>query len=121
MRKIFKKKGNVTLFIVFLFLATIMILLAAVIVPILIRQSTTFYVIGQGIINDSMQDINNITNVAIRTQINQSLTAAQQSTADNIDILSYIFRYSWVLILIVLGIVGFIATRRQVETGGGLA
>lgn len=110
------KKASVSLYIFFFFLAMLLIVVASFIGPLGVNFAMTYYIGGQNIINQSMTQINNITDPAMRTQITTALTGAQQSTADNITILSTIYKYGWVIVLIVTGLVLFLSTRRQVES-----
>jgi predicted PurR-regulated permease PerM len=112
------RKGNLTLAFVFLASSVILIILAGLFSPMLVSFSTIITQSGEDILIDSQPSIENIQNEEIRNQINQSLTGAIQSSADNISILSAFYQYAWIIILIVSAIIIFLFARLLVETGG---
>jgi predicted PurR-regulated permease PerM len=112
------RKGNMTLVFVFLASSVILIILAGLFSPMLVNFSTIITESGDGIMRDAQPSLDNIENVEIRNQINQSLNSAIQSSADNISILAGFYQYAWVIILIVSGIIIFLFARLLVETGG---
>jgi hypothetical protein len=118
MKNINNKKGNMTLVFVFLASSVILIILAGLFSPMLVNFSTIITESGEGILIDAQPSIDNIQDDEIRNQINSSLTGAIQSSADNISILAGFYRYAWVIILIVSGIIIFLFARLLVETGG---
>lgn len=114
-----QKKGTVTLFIVFFFIAVIIILIAAVVAPLGAEFSTEMFLAGQGILNDTKADhIDAIADPAIKTELNDSFNAAISSAEGNIQFSTDIFKYAWVIVLILCGIIMFLFSRRIVEYGG---
>lgn len=116
-----KKKGQITLYIVFLFLAIIIILMGAVIAPVGVRMSTALYEAGEELMLDSVNDINGIEDINVRNSVNQSIQNALSASQNNIDVSAGLFQYSWVFLLLITAIVVFIQSRRVVEfsQGGG--
>lgn len=118
--KLFKKskKANVTNFVLFIMFAVVLTLIAALFVPMSINFTTQMFAAGDNIINQTSYVLNGISDSAMKNQINQSIQNAQQATADNVSITSALYQYAWIFIILVLFLVIFVATRRQVETGG---
>lgn len=115
-------KGQLTFFLVFFVAAIIIILVASIISPIGVLINTEFYGAGEDILNSSLNSLANIDDPAIRASLNNTITDAQASTVENIEINSAIFKYSWVLVLIALIIIILVQTRLSVEFGsrGGI-
>jgi predicted PurR-regulated permease PerM len=112
------KRGNLTLAFVFLASSVILIILAALFSPMLVNFSTSTLTMGEQLIIDAQPSLDEIQNEEIRNQINQSLTGARQSSADNISILAGFYQYAWIIILLVSGLIIFLFARLLVETGG---
>ena len=69
--------------------------------------------------NDSISSINNET---IRNSIQCILSSGMSNVQNNIEVNSDLFQYSWLFVLLITGLVIFIASRRLIETqskGGG--
>lgn len=114
------KRGVVTLFIVFIMVAIIIILIGAVVAPLGAEFSTAMFTAGQGILNDTRADgIDAIADASIQTELNDSFNSAISSATDNIEFSTAIFKYSWLIILVLAGIIIFLFARRIVEYGGG--
>lgn len=116
------KKANVTLLVVFFMLSTIVLIVASILAPLGLRFSAEFYRAGELILNNSVDTINSINSTAARTSIKNSLDEARLATQDNIDILGSLYQYGWVLVIIIVGFVMFLASRFLVENvsfGGG--
>lgn len=114
------KKGSVMLYLTFLIAVTMIILITAVFAPLGVRFNSAMYIAGQNIINESMSDINNISDPTIRAQVNATLTAAMAAGADNIEVNASLFRYSWIFIVVLTALIIFIYTRRLTEIQTGL-
>ena len=55
----------------------------------------------------------------IKSQISSSLTGAMSVQQENIDIMSALYKYSWIFALVLSAIVMFLLSRRAVEYGYG--
>ena len=113
------KKGEVTIYL-FWFLAAVMVLVvAALVAPMGVLFTTELMVAGEDVLlmaNESIQDIENTT---IRNSVTSVIGEALEAGEDNITILSDIFQYAWVIVLVLSGIVAFLFTRQLVEFQGG--
>ena len=121
MMKDFKKskRGTITFFLIFFFSSIILIIIAALVVPMGINFTTHTYAAGEEILNLTLEDLNSIQDATIRDEINQTIMTAMDSSQDNIEFLSGIYQYSWIVVLVLSALIVFVASRRQVEYGGG--
>jgi len=108
--------GSLSYFLVFVYLGTITVFLFAIGIPFLISFSSGLYVAGDDIIGDASETIGQIENVEIKERIQATLTNAQSSTENTIDILSFFFQYSWVFVMLIITFTIFIIARKNVES-----
>lgn len=119
---IFKKKnkrGQAGLYVAFMFVAFIIIILAAIFAPMGVLFTTQLYAAGEEIFLDAQADLDNIQNATIRAALNSTMNAATTATTTNVEVLSATFQYGWILVLVLAGLVVYLLTRRLVEVGGG--
>jgi len=116
MRLLKDRKGSLSFFIVFVFIAFILIILFAFAIPLMIKANSEFYLVGQELIQESNQTIQNIQNATIKQQIEDALGSAQQSTADQIGILAMFFQYGWIFVIFVVAFVVYMKARSTVES-----
>lgn len=112
------KKGQVAIYFVIFVLMILTILIASVIAPFGVLFNTEMYEAGEDILlraNSSIADIDDA-NVrdSIYSQLDQSFTAQENNIGVNNDI----FQYSWILVIGLAAVVGFLFTRRVIEFGG---
>lgn len=108
------RRGVIGIFLVFVFMSAILIFLFGVAVPVLMDFNVNMYSAGERILEHT--DLTAIQNDTARAHINATFEAALGATQENIDILSYFYQYSWLVILIVVLLVIFMRSRLMVET-----
>jgi hypothetical protein len=114
------KKAQVTYYLFFVIGFLFLALVAAVIIPMLVLFSTQMYGAGEGMLNKSLVIASNIDDPEVRNTLTGTMTAARDSSIDNITVLSTVYQYSWILIGGISALTLFILLRRNVEfTGGG--
>ena len=111
------KNGQVTFYIIFIFMAFILITIGALVGPVGAAFSTEMYLAGETILLNTEDDINSIQDPVIRASVQEVLTDAKNSAANNIEVSLNLFQYSWIFILLMTLIVIFVLTRMSVETG----
>lgn len=112
------KKGNLSLFFVFIILASVLLFIGVFVAPMGSQLSTEMYIAGESIINSSANRVDMIENEEVKAGLNDLFDSAQGATNSNISITTNMFKYSaFILVLIVL-IVLFLYSRRLVEYGG---
>lgn len=117
--KSLKKKAQAVLYIYFILAAVILIAIAAVFAPMGVLFNTKMYTAGEDILQKSLDEINNIQDDEVRASVTATVNAALDAGENNIEVNAGIFQYSWVIILIVTGVIFFLNSRRLIETGQG--
>ena len=118
----FYKKGQVMLYIYFIFVAIVITAIAAVIVPMGVVFNQNIYTAGNSLLTSVYPQVSQIQDTEVKSQLNQSFVNAMAATADNISIGTSIFQYSWLIVILLTGLIVFIYTRQLVEvnkTQGG--
>jgi len=113
------KKGTVALYITFIIVATIVIMITALVAPMGADISSAFYIAGQDILSRTNDTVNDIGNATIRAQVQDTLTNAQNAQQNNIEVSANLYQYSWIFLLVLSALVIFLFSRRLVEYGGG--
>lgn len=117
---IFKnKKGQVTIFIVFMIVSLFIVLISAFFAPLGVRFNTEMYRAGEKIYLQTNETISEIQNDTARENIRGIISGGLSNVENNIEVNNSLFQYGWVFILILAGLVLFLWTRRLVEYGGG--
>jgi hypothetical protein len=118
LRKLKKnKKASISYFMVFIYLMFILLTLFALFIPIGIDLNVAFFGAGDDILADSENRLNEIDDSDVKTGIQNNLDAAQESTGNQIDILSSFFQYGWILIVVIVTFVIFVIARSNIEVG----
>ncbi len=113
------KKAQAVLFVYFFISAIIIVTIAAVFAPMGVLFNSKMYAAGDDILARAQADIDDIHDTAVRTQINDTISAAKAAGQNNIDVNASIFQYGWVFVLILTGLIVFLQTRRLIEIGAG--
>ena len=116
LRKFLKnKEGNISFFFAFVFIGIILLFLFAVANPLLINISSSFYQAGEDILEESGGVIDTISDASVRAELNGMVDAAQESTTDNIEVLTFFYQYGWIFVIVITCFVIFVIARKQVE------
>lgn len=118
-RKI-NKKGNITIYLVFIIIAVVTVLVAGFVAPMGVKFNTAMYEAGEDIINGTVGDLSGINDVTVREDINSSLQGGLLATQNNIEVNNALFQYGWIFALATSALVLFLFSRRLVEYGGGI-
>jgi hypothetical protein len=116
-KKFLGERGSIAYFIGFVYLSVILLVLFAVVVPVLISMDTKFYAAGESILIDANATMSTLADGEVKTQMQHSLTASRNSIPEQIEVLQVFFQYGWIILIIAVVLVLFMATRRTVETG----
>jgi predicted PurR-regulated permease PerM len=111
------KKGQVTLYILLMVLILFVVGLSAMMFPFLANLSTELYIAGEGILEQTNRTVQQIQDPTIRAQIMENVETAQASQQDNITVFTGLYKYGWVIALIVITLFLFLVSRRLVEGG----
>ena len=111
------KKGQFMFYIFFIVIALLMIIIGAFIAPLGVTISTEMYEGGEQILLDNQETINQIENATIRNAIQENIDNAVYATDDNISVLTALFRYSWLIVVILVVLLFMIYARQYSEVG----
>ncbi len=109
------KKAQVGLYITWFILAIIIIVITGVLAPMGVLFNTEMLKAGEFILLQANDSIQGIQNASIQASVQDMLDESMAAAENNIEVNSDLFQYSWILVLVVTGLVIFIATRRSVE------
>lgn len=116
------KQSQMSLYFTFLIAAIVIVVLTALIAPFGVKFGTEMYSIGEGLILEANDTLNNIDNATVRNSLRSSMEGGLDAAEDNINVNTSVFRYSWLIMLVLIALIIFIYTRKMVEVqGGGLA
>ena len=113
------KRGVIAIYLVFMGMAIMVLLVAAVLAPLGVRLNTEFYAVGEQLMLDSQDTLTQINDSVVRAQINASIQEGLDDLQTNIDINADIFQYGWVIAVVLVTLVVFLFTRRTIEVSGG--
>lgn len=111
------EKGSVSFFVVFITLSLILLTLFAVAIPFMVAIDIAFYEAAEDILITGKEANAQIQDANVREQFDASLDAQTESIATQVEILGFFFQYAWILIMIIITLVLFLATRQTVEIG----
>jgi len=118
----YMKPGVAGIFLTYIFFSVMLVFLFGFGVPFLMAWYVQMYSAGQTIMTSSniQNQINQIQDPGMKSQIQSAFTVAQGSIADNISILGFFFKYSWLVVTIVIVFMLFMRSRVLVETQQGI-
>lgn len=113
------RKAQVTMYIVFIFMAVIIVVVASVVAPMGVLFNTEMVRAGEDILLQANESMALIQNTTVRNAVQSSTAAALSAGQNNIEVNNSVFQYSWVVVLVIGGLVVFLYSRRLVEYGAG--
>jgi hypothetical protein len=120
MKKILQsKKGVITQVIIFLVLSIVLIIIFGFIAPFGTLMTTSAYVAGEEIMNQSYAKALEISDTTVKTEVSSLIADSTTMTTSNIQITTGMYKYGWLFFIIILGLAIFLYTRRSVEMGYG--
>lgn len=114
-----KKKGQAVLYVFWFITAVIIVTIAAVLAPMGVLFNTKMLQAGEDILDKSLDEINAIDDVTVKAAVNDTVLAAKNAGTTNINVNANFFQYSWVIILLITGVITFLQARRLIEVGAG--
>ena len=94
-------------------------MIAAVVVPFGAYFNTEMYKAGELILLQANDSIHDISDPGIKSQLTNLTAEVLDTTESTIEINLNIFKYSWIALIVITGIVIFLLTRQLVEFSGG--
>lgn len=115
MKKKLNEKGSISYFMVFVVLAVILLVLFAVAIPFLQAFNIALYEAGEDILIDANKTVQQLENEEIKAALEGALGQQVTSIETQVDILGTFFKYGWIIIILVIVLVIFLASRQAVE------
>jgi hypothetical protein len=112
-----KKKGNVSLYFAFVAVAVIVILIAGLVAPIGSLFSIQMFEAGEDILIQANSTADGLSSAGVRDAWKGSLQSAVDATDNNVEVTTGLFKYAWIFIVVISGIIVFLAARFLVEVG----
>lgn len=113
------KKALVSMYITFMMVAVIIVMITAVFAPMATEMASEVYVAGYDMLLDANTTLNQINDTGIRDSIQGAVNSASDAQENNILVTSSLFKYSFIFVIAIAGIVMFLWSRQLVEFGGG--
>lgn len=95
------------------------ITLGAVFAPMGAEFSVEFYAAGEDILLMANESISLIEDQNVKDRFYESVGNALDSQEQNVTITTNMYQYSWIIVLVLAGLVLFLFTRQVVEFSGG--
>jgi predicted PurR-regulated permease PerM len=106
----------IALFLAFVSVGIVMTVLFVFLGPMNVYFSSNLYVASDNMINSSLNPIlANINNATIRNTINQTANDAQTAGSDIITIWSFLYKYGWILVVVIVVFTLFMLGLKTVE------
>ena len=112
-----QKKGQVTFYLVFIILAIVVIFITAVLAPFGSLINTEFYAIGEDMMLEGNHTASTIQDPDVRASLMESYDTALAGVDNNVQVNNGIFKYGFIIILVILALFLLLYSRRLVEAG----
>lgn len=113
------RRGQVTIYVSYFIAAIMIVLLAAFIAPMGVRFNVEMWAAGEDILNQANESIQQIEDDAIRGEYEAMVAEAKAASSSNVEILTDVYQYGWIIVIILTGLVVFLYTRTLIEFGQG--
>ena len=112
------RKAQLTIWFVYIVTAILIVLFTAMIIPFGIKFNTEAYSIGAKMIRSANDSLSKIDDANVTATLSATFDSALASEQDNIQVSTDIYKYSWIILLVMLGLILFLFARRTIEVGG---
>jgi uncharacterized protein (UPF0333 family) len=113
------KKGQVALYFSFILITLVIIIISALVAPMGVEMASKFYLAGETMMLDANQTISQLSDTSMAENLTNIIGQGTANTQNNIEVFTAIYKYGWIIVIIVIAIGLFLYTRRLVEYGGG--
>ena len=112
-------KGNFSFVVMFFIIAFGLSFLFIVVAPSLQKYNAAVFKAAEPIISDANAQAAGITNTSVRDQLVTLYNNQAENTTTQQDILSTMYQYAWLIIIVLSALVMFLFSRSLVETQTG--
>jgi len=117
MRTKLNKRGQMYIYILFIFFLSVLLIFSAVVAPLGATITASFYSAGADIWNDQSEKLDQINDPQIKQFLNKTYDEASSAVEDNITITSGLYKYGWIIILVLVFLFFLIISRSLIERG----
>lgn len=108
-------RGQLGMWLVFIFMAFTIIIIGAIMAPVGARFSAEMYAAGAELLNDTKYNpVAQIADADVRERLEATFDAAMATQEDNIEVSTGLYKYSWVILLVLTAIVLYLVTRSSI-------
>jgi len=112
------ERGSFSYFMVFVLLAVMLVFLFAIGIPLLMAVNSEFYAAGEPLLDRATASANEVENAEVQAAMLSNIEAQRQSIPDQMEVLGVFFQYGWLIIIVVIVMILFMASRKTIESGG---
>jgi len=112
------ERGSFSYFMVFVLLAVMLVFLFAIGIPLLMAVNSEFYAAGEPLLDRATVSANEVENAEVQAAMLSNIEAQRQSIPDQMEVLGVFFQYGWLIIIVVIVMILFMASRKTIESGG---
>ena len=98
--------------------ALLVIFIAAIFAPAMVMFNAEAYKAGEDMLLKANDSIQGISDPNVRASVTANLNSAFTAAENNININADIFQYGWVFVVILVGVIFFLGSRKIIEVGG---
>lgn len=113
------KRGTVALYLTFIVSAITIIVITAVVAPLGTLFNSKLYVAGEGILLQANESMSQIQDPTVRQAVQNATASALSAGEENIVVTTDLFQYAWIIVIVLVGLITFLFSRRLVEYGYG--
>jgi hypothetical protein len=113
------EKGNFSFVVTFFIVAFGLSFLFIVVSPSLQKYNTALFKAAEPIITDANAQAQGLTNSSVKSQLTSLYNSQADNTTTQADILSILYNYAWLIILVLTAIITFLLSRSIVEAQTG--
>jgi len=113
------KKAQISTMIfvtVFLFM---IILVTAILAPFGVKFGVDMYRAGEDILESTNSTLEKINDTSVKSSLSSSVQGALDTTEDNIALNSALFKYSWLVVIVIFALIWFLKSREDVQGFSG--
>ena len=114
------RRGQMLIYIITIFIGLFLMILGAVFLPVLTNVTVIGYTISQQLWTSANDTVSSqVINQTVKDNLVGAMDGALDSVETNITVETTLFKYWWIIVLLAMVLMLFVATRQLVETGGG--
>ena len=115
-KRLMNCKGSISYYITYLMLAFGVLFIGAILTPMALNFNLAIWDSAEEILADAEEITENFSNEEVKTAVQASLGAAQDSFITSVDIMAIFIQFLPFIVIVVILMIVFIQVRQQVES-----